>query len=92
MLPRHAAGSFELKEGTGPITGMQSCGEFLEMYKVDKTFRVKSPESIDPEETNPNAMWITSPTDKDQGVSQLDFPIAIFQVKILVMQQQFFAA
>lgn len=63
MLPRHAAGSFELKEGTGPITGMQSCGEFLEMYKVDKTFRVKSPESIDPEETNPNAMWITSPTD-----------------------------
>ena len=42
---------------------MQSCGEFLEMYKVDKTFRVKSPESIDPEETNPNAMWVTSPTD-----------------------------
>lgn len=63
MLPRHAAGSFKLKEGTGPITGMQSCGEFLEMYKVDKTFRVKSPESIDPEETNPNAMWVTSPTD-----------------------------
>jgi len=63
MLPRHAAGSFELKEGTGPITGMQSCGEFLEIYKVDKTFRVKSPESIDPEETNPNAMWVTSPTD-----------------------------
>lgn len=63
MLPRHAGGSFELKEGTGPITGMQSCGAFLEMYKVDKTFRVKSPESIDPEETNPNAMWITSPTD-----------------------------
>ena len=26
------------------------------MYKVDKTFRVKSPESIDPEETNPNAI------------------------------------
>tara|TARA_R110000823_G_C15930190_1_gene499428 strand:+ start:99 stop:1067 length:969 start_codon:yes stop_codon:yes gene_type:complete len=63
MLPRHAAGSFELKEGTGPLTGMQSCGEFLEIYKVDKTFRVKSPESIDPDETNPNAMWITSPVD-----------------------------
>ena len=63
MLPRRAAGSFELKEGTGPLTGMQSCGEFLEIYKIDKTFRVKSPESIDPDETNPNAMWITSPVD-----------------------------
>ena len=63
MLPRHAAGSFELKEGTGPITAMQSCGEFLEIYKVDKTFRVKSPESIDPEGTNPNALWMTAPVD-----------------------------
>lgn len=63
MLPRHAAGSFELKEGTGPITGMQSCGDFLEIYKVDKTFRVKSPETIDPEGTNPNAMWMTAPVD-----------------------------
>lgn len=60
-LPRHSAGSFELKEGTGPITAMCPCGEFLEIYKIDKTFRVKSPESIDPEETNPNAMWVTSP-------------------------------
>lgn len=60
-LPRHSAGSFELKEGTGPITAMCPCGEFLEIYKVDKTFRVKSPESIDPQETNPNAMWVTSP-------------------------------
>ena len=63
MLPRHSAGSFELKEGTGPITAMLSCGEFLEIYKIDKTFRVRSPESIDPEETNPNAGWTNSPVD-----------------------------
>ncbi len=63
MLPRHSAGSFELKEGTGPITTMLTCGEFLEIYKTDKTFRVRSPESIDPDETNPNAGWTSSPVD-----------------------------
>ncbi|MCL9682574.1 type II toxin-antitoxin system RelE/ParE family toxin [Legionella maioricensis] len=31
------------------------------MYKVDKTYRVQSPESIDPEQTNPNAMWVITP-------------------------------
>src|SRR5256885_2142638 len=61
ILPRHAAGSFELKEGTGPITAMCSCGSFLEIYKTDKTFRVQSPEGIDPEQTNPNALWVTTP-------------------------------
>ncbi len=61
ILPRHAAGSFELKEGTGGITGMCPCGQFLEIYKIDKTFRIQSPESIDPEQTNPNALWVTTP-------------------------------
>ena len=69
-LPRDSAGSFELKEGTGPITGMCSCGDFLEIYKIDKTFRVKTPESIDPERTNPNAMWTASPH-ADVGSSNL---------------------
>jgi hypothetical protein len=67
-LPRHAAGSFELKEGTGPITAMCTCGSFLEIYKQDKTFRVQTPESIDPDETNPNAPWVTSPV-SDVGSS-----------------------
>lgn len=67
-LPRHAAGSFELKEGTGPITAMCSCVSFLEIYKVDKTFRVLTPESVDPEETNPNAPWVASPV-SDVGSS-----------------------
>lgn len=60
-LPRHSAGSMELKEGTGPITTMCSCGSFLEIYKRDKTFRVQTPESVDPGETNPNAPWVASP-------------------------------
>lgn len=66
--PRHSAGSFELKEGTGPITTMCPCGDFLEIYKVDKTFRVKTPEAIDPKETNPNAPWVASPV-SDVGSS-----------------------
>lgn len=66
--PRHLAGSVELKEGTGPITAVCPCGEFVEIYKVDKTFRVKTPEAIDPEETNPNAPWVASPVD-DVGSS-----------------------
>lgn len=61
ILPRHAGGSFELLEGTGSITGMCSFGDFLEIYKMDKTFRVQSPESIDPDQTNPNALWVTTP-------------------------------
>lgn len=59
--PRYSAGGFELKEGTGPITGMQSCGNFLEVYKRDKTFRVQTPESLDPDETNENIPWVATP-------------------------------
>ena len=61
LSPRYSAGSVELKEGTGPITMVCSYGEFLELYKADKTFRLKTPETIDPEETNPDAPWVVSP-------------------------------
>lgn len=61
ISPRHAAGSFELQGGTDGVTRMCSCGEFLEIYKIDKTYRVQSPESIDPEQTNPDAMWVITP-------------------------------
>ncbi len=40
---------------------MCPCGEFLEIYKIDKTFRLKTPEAIDPKDTNPNAPWVISP-------------------------------
>ena len=59
-LPRDAAGSLELAGGTGGITAMCSCDEFLEVYKEDMTFRVKSPESVDPGRTNPNAPFVAA--------------------------------
>ena len=59
-LRRDSAGSLELHGGTGSITAMCSCGEFLEVYKEDTTFRVKTPESIDPGRTNPNAPFVAA--------------------------------
>jgi len=78
MLPRHAAGSMELKEGTGGITAMVACGDFMEMFKVDKTFRVQTPEGVDPEGTNPNAPWVAAPVD-DVGSGNLIVARAFIQ-------------
>lgn len=50
--------SLELTEGTGPILVMCSAGDVLEIYKVDRCFEVLSPDSIDPKQTDPNALWI----------------------------------
>lgn len=79
-LPRHSAGSMELKDGTGPITAMCSCGSFLEIYKQDKTFRIQSPESIDPDETNPNAPWVASPV-ADVGSANLTVARVLLQAR-----------
>ncbi len=62
-LPRDAAGSFELKEGTGGLTAMCSCDDFLEVYKEDVTFHVRTPESIDPKRTNPRALFVAAVAD-----------------------------
>src|SRR5260370_41719673 len=62
-LPRDAAGSLELQGGTGGITAMCSCREFLEVNKEDGTFRVRTPESIDPARTNPNAGFVAAMTE-----------------------------
>lgn len=65
--PRDRAGSFEL--GTdGSIMGMYSFGEFLEIYTQNKTFRITSPDNIDPHKTNPNTPWVTTPI-RDVGSS-----------------------
>ena len=58
--PRFQAGSMSLPEGAGNITGMFSCDDFLEIYTETETYRVKSPEAIDPGVTNPNAPWVSS--------------------------------
>ena len=47
---------------------MISTGDLLEVYKVDRTFRVTTPETIDPERTNPNAQ-LTVSTVQNVGTS-----------------------
>ena len=57
-LPRHSACSIELKGGASGIVNMCPCIGFVEIYKVDMTFQVQSPEDLDPEETDPNMSWV----------------------------------
>ncbi|MEN6385162.1 MAG: hypothetical protein ABFD79_08170, partial [Phycisphaerales bacterium] len=59
--PRYRAGHGELEGGTGGIIKMCSAVDYLEIYKVDKTFRIYPPESLDPEETDPNMHWMSKP-------------------------------
>ncbi len=58
--PRYRAGKGELIGGTGGITRMCPAGNFLEMYKIDKTFRIYPPEILDPKETDPNMPWMSN--------------------------------
>lgn len=58
--PRYQAGSMKLPDGAGEITKFFSCCDFLEIFTEHSSYKVRSPESIDPEETNPNAPWVTS--------------------------------
>lgn len=60
--PRDAAGKMELTGGTGPIKHMISFGGFLEAYKSNKTFRIRSPNSVDPSNSDPNAPWLVQDT------------------------------
>ena len=59
---------------------MCSCDSFLEIYKQDMTFRVQTPESIDPDETNPNAPWVASPV-ADVGSSNLTVARVLLQAR-----------
>ncbi len=58
--PRYQAGSMKLPDGAGEITKLFSYCDFLEIFTEHASYKVRSPESIDPEETNPNAPWVTS--------------------------------
>src|SRR5690606_9846107 len=51
--PRFQAGRISLPEDAGEITAMFSCDEVFEIYTENETYRVKSPEEVDPEITNP---------------------------------------
>jgi len=39
---------------------MYGLKDYMEVYKADHTFRIKTPEILDPEETVPNIPWIVS--------------------------------
>lgn len=61
MYPRDGGGSFKLpstKEGA--IQRMVHLGDFMEVYTPDETFKVQTPESVDPTRTNANAMWVVA--------------------------------
>lgn len=63
MYPRDAAGSFTLPSDRGdPIADMCSLGDRLEIYTASETFMVQTPETIDPNRTNPNAPWVNAKT------------------------------
>lgn len=59
-LPRHQAGHVALKGGTGGITGMYGLDNYLETYKIDRTFRIQTPDSLDPDETVSDMPWVVS--------------------------------
>jgi len=54
-------GSLELLEGTGGIIYMASVKNILEIYKKDVTFRVQTPNSLNPEQKKPEMPFTTSP-------------------------------
>jgi hypothetical protein len=61
--PRDSAGYVDLEGGTGPITQMCPAGDFLEVYKIDKTFRIHTPEKLDPERKDPIMSFVVTSID-----------------------------
>lgn len=57
MMPRDGANSAELVGGTGPVMHPISMPSWLEIYKVDRTFRLQTPDCIDPGRTKPDVPW-----------------------------------
>ena len=59
IQPRDQAGAFALPDGVdGPILKLCTLPDCLEVYTSNATLVMKSPETIDPGRTNPNAMWV----------------------------------
>jgi hypothetical protein len=60
FLPRDAAGSFSLPPEAGKIKRMVGLDAAMEFYTVHATYRVKSPDRINPSRTIPNMPWSQS--------------------------------
>jgi hypothetical protein len=66
---RDSAGSFKIPSTKdGVIKAMCSLPSHLEIYTPYETFKVQSPNTIDPDRTNPNTLWINVKT-HDVGCS-----------------------
>lgn len=59
-LPRDGAGSIDFPPETGPIKRKIGFGDFMEVYTVHATYRVKTPDSLDPSRSVPNMPWAKS--------------------------------
>jgi hypothetical protein len=70
---RECGGSLELQGGTGTVLHMIGLESFLEAYKSDTTFRIQTPEGIDPKNTNPNAPFVVTRID---GVGSSNLAVA----------------
>lgn len=63
IFPRDAAGCVTVPATKpGVIKMMCSLPHHMEVYTAHETFKVQTPESIDPDRTNPNAMWVNAKT------------------------------
>lgn len=68
---RDSAVSFTLPPGgTGGITEVCTLPDRLEMYTVDATFMVQTPDSVDPSHTNPDTLWVNAKVDDVGSASQ----------------------
>lgn len=57
---RRGGKRLELKAGTGLVTAMFPHKDYMEVYKSDYTFRLRSPEQLDSEEKSPDVPWVIS--------------------------------
>jgi hypothetical protein len=57
VLPRHRGATVKLENGTGGIVDIVPHKDYAEAYKPDWTFRLQTPENIDPKETAPDVPW-----------------------------------
>lgn len=59
MYPRDNPGSFKVPATKdGAIQRLVPLGDHMEIYTPEETFRMQTPESIDPDRTNPHAMFV----------------------------------
>jgi len=59
-LPRDAAGKMDFPPENGAIKSMVGFADYMEIYAVRATYRVRTPDNLDPARTVPNMPWSNS--------------------------------